>query len=92
MGGSPQHPPVVTLAALYGLGGYVSGAGSQSDSAIASVRVTAGGVPAVTLLAAGAVMLTYPLTEKAFRGIVGEIAERRAAAAFTPAGSVTTAP
>jgi hypothetical protein len=37
-------------------------------------------------------MLTYPLTEKAFRGIVAEIAERRAAAAFTPAGSVTTAP
>jgi hypothetical protein len=31
-------------------------------------------------------------TEKAFRGIVAEIAERRAAAAFTPAGSITTAP
>jgi glucuronide carrier protein len=81
-------------AAAYtiGLGGYVSGASSQSDSAIASVRVAAGGVPAVTLLAAGAVMLAYPLTEKAFRGIVAEIAQRRAAAGPAPTGSATTPP
>jgi glucuronide carrier protein len=80
-------------AAAYtiGLGGYVSGASSQTDAAVASVRVAAGGVPAVTLLAAGAVMLAYPVTEKAFRGIVAEIAERRASAAVTPTGSTTTA-
>jgi glucuronide carrier protein len=74
-----------------GLGGYISGAGSQSDRAIASVRIAAGGIPAVTVLAAGALMLAYPLTEKAFRGIVAEIAERRAAAALAPTGATTTA-
>jgi glucuronide carrier protein len=81
-------------AAAYtiGLGGYVSGGGSQSESAISSVRVAAGGLPAVTLLAAGAVMLAYPLTEKAFRRIVAEIAERRVAAAFTAADSAPSAP
>ena len=80
-------------AAAYtiGLGGYVSAASSQSDSAIASVRVAAGGVPFVTLLAVGIVMLAYPLTEKAFRGVVAEIAERRAAAEVTSATSATTA-
>jgi glucuronide carrier protein len=80
-------------AAAYtiGLGGYVSAASSQSDSAIASVRVAAGGVPFVTLLVVGIVMLAYPLTEKAFRGVVAEIAERRAAAEVTSAASATTA-
>lgn len=29
-------------------------------------------------------MLTYPLTEKAFRTVVGELAERRAAAEHGP--------
>jgi glucuronide carrier protein len=69
-------------AAAYtiGLGGYVSGAGSQTDHAIASVRVAAGAVPAVTLLAAAAVLLAYPLTEKVFRGVVADIAERRVTA------------
>ena len=61
-----------------GIGGYVSGAASQSDAALTSIRVAAGALPAVTILAAAGVMLTYPLSEKAVRGIVAELAERRA--------------
>jgi glucuronide carrier protein len=66
-----------------GLGGYVSGAASQSGSALTSIRVAAGVIPAVTILAAAAVMLAYPLTERAFRRLVAEVADRRAAAAAT---------
>jgi glucuronide carrier protein len=61
-----------------GLGGYVSGGAGQSDAALTSIRIAAGAVPAVVILAASAVMLTYPLTEDALRKMVGEIAERRA--------------
>jgi Na+/melibiose symporter-like transporter len=43
--------------------------------------VAAGVVPAVVILAASAVMLTYPLTEQAFRSLVGDMAQRRAAEA-----------
>ena len=68
-------------AAAYtiGFGGYVSGAATQSDAAVTSIRVAAGVVPAVAVAAAVAVMLAYPLTEKAFRTLVAELAERRAA-------------
>ena len=68
-------------AAAYtiGLGGYVSGAAVQSDAAVNSIRIAAGVVPAVAVAGAVAVMLTYPLTEQAFRTIVGELAGRRAA-------------
>ncbi|WP_173923943.1 glycoside-pentoside-hexuronide (GPH):cation symporter [Agromyces sp. Marseille-P2726] len=76
-------------AAAYtiGIGGYVSGAETQSDSAIAAVRVAAGGVLVVTLLVTGLIMFAYPLTESVYRRLVGEIAERRADAgvASTPA-------
>lgn len=67
-------------AAAYtiGLGGYVSGAASQTDTAVDSIRVAAGVVPAVAVAAAAAIMLAYPLTEDAFRTIVAELAERRA--------------
>jgi glucuronide carrier protein len=67
-------------AAAYtlGIGGYVSGASSQTDGAVASIKIAAGIVPAVAVLAATAVMLTYPLTEKAFRALVADLAERRA--------------
>jgi glucuronide carrier protein len=67
-------------AAAYtiGLGGYVSGAASQSDAALTSIRIAAGGLPAAVILAAAGVMLAYPLSEKALRGIVAELAERRA--------------
>jgi glucuronide carrier protein len=63
-----------------GLGGYVSGAATKSDAAVNSIRVAAGAVPTVAILAATAVMLAYPLTEKAFRRMVAEVADRRAAA------------
>jgi glucuronide carrier protein len=74
-------------AAAYtiGLGGYVSGATTQGDGALTAIRVAAGVVPAVAIAGAAAVMLTYPLTEKAFRAIVGELAERRASAASAEA-------
>ena len=73
-------------AAAYtiGLGGYVSGATSQTDGAVTSIRVAAGVVPAVVILAATAVMLTYPLTEKALRSLVAEMAQRRAGVEVAP--------
>jgi glucuronide carrier protein len=61
-----------------GLGGYISGAAAQSDAALTSIRIAAGAVPAIVILAASAVMLAYPLTEDALRKMVGEVAERRA--------------
>jgi glucuronide carrier protein len=69
-------------AAAYtiGLGGYVSGAADQTDGAVWSIRVAAGVVPAVAVAAATAVMLAYPLSEKVFRTIVAETAQRRAGA------------
>ena len=75
-------------AAAYtiGLGGYVSGATTQTDAALTSIRVAAGIVPAAVILAAAAVMLAYPLTEKAFRAMVAEMAERRAAAELASVG------
>ena len=69
-------------AAAYtiGFGGYVSGGAEQSEAAVTSIRVAAGIVPAAALAGTVAVMLAYPLTEMAFRTIVGELAGRRAAA------------
>ena len=58
---------------------------AQTSSALTSIRVAAGIVPAALFLAASAVMLAYPLTEKAFRAIVAEMAERRAAAELASA-------
>ena len=65
-----------------GIGGYVSGGGSQTSDAVTSIRVAAGAIPAIATLAAAGVMLAYPLTEKAFRNLVAELAERRAQAAI----------
>jgi glucuronide carrier protein len=62
-----------------GLGGYVSGAASQADSAEAAIKAAAGLVPAAFILGAIAFMSTYPLTEAKFQEIVREVAERRAA-------------
>ena len=67
-------------AYIIGAGGYVAGATTQSHSALTSIRLAAGIVPAALTLAASAVMLAYPLTEKAFRAMVAEVAERRATA------------
>jgi glucuronide carrier protein len=68
-------------AAAYaiGIGGYVSGAGSQPESAVDAIKFTAGVVPAVFILGALAIMWRYPLTEARFRQVVREVAERRAA-------------
>jgi glucuronide carrier protein len=79
-------------AAAYtiGIGGYVSGAASQSDAAVASIRIAAGVVPAIAVGAAAAVMLVYPLTEKAFRTVVAELAERHAAQAVPVPAVVRT--
>jgi len=62
-----------------GLGGYISGSHTQTDAAVTSIRVAAGAVPAALVLGAAAVMLAYPLTEKAFRVLVAEMAQRRVA-------------
>ena len=77
-------------AAAYtlGIGGYVSGAPTQTDSAVRAIKLAAGILPAVAVAGAVAVMLIYPLTEKAFRAVVGELAERRAAG---PASAPTVA-
>ena len=63
-------------AAAYtiGLGGYVSGAAIQGDSAVTAIRIAAGVVPAVAIAGAVGVMLAYPLTEDAFHRLVGELA------------------
>jgi glucuronide carrier protein len=66
---------------MIGLGGYVSGAATQSEGAENAVRIAAGGLPAAFFLGAVAIMLMYPLTEKVFRTLVAEMAGRRAAAA-----------
>lgn len=67
-----------SLAAFtIGIGGYVSGAASQSDAAVTSIKVAAGAIPAVVILAATVVMLLYPLTEQALRRMVAEMAVRR---------------
>lgn len=64
-----------------GAGGYISDASSQTHTALTSIRVAAGALPAGLMLAASAVMLTYPLTAEAFRSMVSEVAERRVTAA-----------
>lgn len=73
-------------AAAYtiGLGGYISGAATQSDAAVTSIRIAAGIVPAVSILLAVVIMLAYPLTEARFREIAREIAARRLPAAAQP--------
>jgi glucuronide carrier protein len=68
-------------AAAYaiGIGGYVANSSSQPDSAVTAIKIAAGVVPAVVIVAALAIMLAYPLTEARFREIVGEVAQRRLA-------------
>ncbi len=61
-------------------GGYAASAPAQTHTALQSIRLAAGGLPGVLVLAAAAVMVAYPLTERAFRALVADIAQRRAAA------------
>jgi glucuronide carrier protein len=63
-------------AYVIGLGGYVSEADYRPSSAVTAIRLSFGILPAVAALAAGAVMLAYPLTEKALPGIVQDMAKR----------------
>ena len=67
-------------AAAYtiGLAGYAGGAAVQSPSALWGIRAAAGIVPAACVAIALAIMLAYPLTEKRFREITAEVADRRA--------------
>jgi glucuronide carrier protein len=62
-----------------GLGGYVEGAATQPGSATDAIKAAAGLVPGGFILIAVIIMAAYPLTEDAFRRIVREVAERRAA-------------
>jgi glucuronide carrier protein len=75
-----------------GAGGYVSGATHQSDAAVTSIRVAAGGIPALAFLAAGVVMVAYPLTERTVRRMVAEMADRRARRGLAAPGRDSPAP
>ena len=72
-------------AFVIGLGGYVGGVATQSQSAINAIRFASGFAPAVCILIGIAIFFRYPLTESRFREMVRDIAarrvERRAAAA-----------
>jgi glucuronide carrier protein len=77
-------------AAAYtlGFGGYVSGKGVvQTESAIQSIKLAAGVVPAAFVVLSLAIMAIYPLTEARFREIVRETAERRVARLATASGA-----
>jgi len=78
-----QTVAMVAVAAL--APASVPGSPDQTDAAIALIKVAAGIVLAVAVAAVTAVMLAYPLTEKAFRAVVAELAVRRATrAVFAP--------
>ncbi len=74
-------------AAAYtlGLGGYVSGAESQTDAAVTSIRVAMGALPAAVIVVGAVIMFAYPLTEDAFRQVVAELAERKGEPVMVPA-------
>jgi glucuronide carrier protein len=78
-----------------GIGGYISGSATQTEAAVTSIRIAAGVVPAALAIGAVLVMLAYPLTERAFRDMVAETAQRRASAPLPaddtlgPAGSTS---
>jgi glucuronide carrier protein len=75
-------------AAAYtiGLAGYVGGAEVQSATALWGIRAAAGIVPIGCAAVGIAIMAFYPLTEKRFRDMTAEVAERRdGTKAHTPA-------
>lgn len=59
------------------IGGYVSGATDQTAEAIGGIQFAAGYVPAILALIATAIMIKYPLTEKAHTGIMEQIKIRQ---------------
>ena len=68
-----------TAAYTISIGGYMASNTFQTHSALRSIRIAAGGLPAALILIATATMVAYPLTEKAFRALIADIAQRRAA-------------
>jgi glucuronide carrier protein len=62
-----------------GLGGYVGGAATQSESAISTIRYASGFVPAFFIVVGIAIFYRYPLTEETYGQMVAETAARRAA-------------
>jgi glucuronide carrier protein len=66
-------------AFVIGLGGYVGGVATQSQSAINAIRFASGFAPAIFIVIGIAIFFTYPLTEQAFAKMVAETAARRAA-------------
>jgi glucuronide carrier protein len=76
----PQVGQAVGAAAAsytIGLGGYVSGAASQPETATHAIGVAAGVVPAVFFVGAIAAISAYPLTQERFRRLVAELAQHR---------------
>ncbi len=74
------------LIAPVGLTGYVGGAEVQSTTALWGIRAAAGIVPIGCAAVGIAVTAFYPLTEKRFRDMTAEVAERREEAkAHSPA-------
>lgn len=71
---------VGSAAAAYtiALTGYVGGAEVQSASALWGIRAAAGLVPTVCAIVAIAIMAAYPLTERRFRELTADVAQRRA--------------
>jgi glucuronide carrier protein len=63
---------------VIGLRGYVAGAGTQSDSALDTIKFAHGLGPGVAFLVAIAIMLSYELTEERSRQIVRDVAQRLA--------------
>lgn len=59
------------------LGHYAASAPSQSGEAVTAIRFAAGGAPALAAFLGCAIMWFYPLTERRFAVLVGEIADRR---------------
>jgi glucuronide carrier protein len=66
-------------AFVIGLGGYVGGAVTQSQSAENAIRYASGFVPAAFIAIGIAIFFRYPLTEQTFARMVAETAARRAA-------------
>jgi len=61
--------------------GYVAGAAVQSESAVRGIRIVAGPIPGLALLAGIIFTLLYPLGRENYREINRQLEERRKAAA-----------
>jgi glucuronide carrier protein len=66
-------------AFVIGVGGYVGGVATQSQSAVDAIRYASGFIPALFIAIGIAIFFRYPLTEQTFAKMVAETAARRAA-------------